>query len=197
MGIEIKCYPDGMYGENTYLITDDATGYKAIIDPGYYGVDVRMDIQNNAYLKYVLLTHGHDDHFLAAQEYLDQYSSAKFAVPEKDIPVINMQRISCPEPGMLLHDGDVITLGETELRVIKTPGHTAGGICFATDKEIFTGDTLFRLSVGRTDLPTGDWFTLLHSINDKLYSLDEDMIVYPGHGAPTTIGYEKRANPFV
>jgi glyoxylase-like metal-dependent hydrolase (beta-lactamase superfamily II) len=197
MGIEIKCYPDGMYGENTYLITDDATGYKAIIDPGYYGVDVRMDIQNNAYLKYVLLTHGHDDHFLAANDYLEQYSSVKFAVPEKDIPVINVQRFPCPKPGLLLHDGDVITLGETELRVIETPGHTAGGICFATDKEIFTGDTLFRLSVGRTDLPTGDWFTLLHSINDKLYTLDEDMIVYPGHGAPTTIGYEKRANPFV
>ena len=197
MGIEIKYYPDGMYGENTYLITDDATGYKAIIDPGYYGVDVRMDIQNNAYLKYVLLTHGHDDHFLAANDYLEQYSSVKFAVPEKDIPVINVQRFPCPEPGLLLHDGDVITLGETELRVIETPGHRAGGICFATDKEIFTGDTLFRLSVGRTDLPTGDWFTLLHSINDKLYTLDEDMIVYPGHGAPTTIGYEKRANPFV
>ncbi len=197
MSIDIKCYPDGMYGENTYLITDDATGFKAIIDPGYYGVDVKMDIQNNAYLKYVLLTHGHDDHFLAAQEYLDEYSSVKFAVPEKDIPVINIQRNPCPEPTVLLKEGDVITLGETELRVIETPGHTGGGICFATDKEIFTGDTLFRLSVGRTDLPTGDWFTLLHSINDKLYSLDENMIVYPGHGAPTTIGYEKRANPFV
>jgi glyoxylase-like metal-dependent hydrolase (beta-lactamase superfamily II) len=81
--------------------------------------------------------------------------------------------------------------------VIETPGHTGGGVCFATDKEIFTGDTLFRLSVGRTDLPTGDWFTLLHSINDKLYTLDQDLVVYPGHGGPTTIGYEKRANPFV
>ena len=197
MGIDIKCYPDGMYGENTYLITDDATGFKAIIDPGYYGVDVKMDIQNNAYLKYVLLTHGHHDHFLEAKEYVEEYSAVKFAAPEKDMALIHGQPYECHEPTLLLKDGDIITLGESTLRVIETPGHTGGGICFATDKEIFTGDTLFRLSVGRTDLPTGDWFTLLHSINDKLYTLDENMIVYPGHGAPTTIGYEKRANPFV
>ena len=197
MGLDIKCYPDGMYGENTYLITDDATGFKAIIDPGYYGVDVKMDIQNNAYLKYVLLTHGHHDHFLEAKAYVEEYSAVRFAAPEKEMDLIHGQPYECPEPTMLLKDGDIITLGETELRVIETPGHTGGGVCFATDTEIFTGDTLFRLSVGRTDLPTGDWFTLLHSINDKLYTLDENLIVYPGHGAPTTIGYEKRANPFV
>ena len=197
MSLDIKCYPKGMYGENTYLITDEATGFKAIIDPGYFDFEVRMDIQNNAYLKYMLLTHGHHDHFLAAKQYLDEYSSVKFCGPEKDLEIMTKGFHKCPEPAYLLKEGDIITLGETELRVIETPGHTAGGICFATDKEVFTGDTLFRLSVGRTDLPTGDWFTLLHSINDKLYTLDEDMIVYPGHGEPTTIGYEKRANPFV
>ena len=197
MSLDIKCYPKGLYGENTYLITDEATGFKAIIDPGYFDLEVRMDIQNNAYLKYMLLTHGHHDHFLAAKQYLEEYSSVKFCGPEKDLGIMTKGIHRCPEPKCLLKEGDVITLGETELRVIETPGHTAGGICFATDREIFTGDTLFRLSVGRTDLPTGDWFTLLHSINDKLYTLDEDMVVYPGHGEPTTIGYEKRANPFV
>ena len=197
MGLDIKCYPYGMYGENTYLITDDATGFKAVIDPGYFGMDVRMDIINNAYLKYVLLTHGHHDHLLVAKEYLEEYSAVRFAAPEKEIPLIHDQPVTCPEPTMLLKEGDIITLGETELRVIETPGHTAGGICFATDSEIFTGDTLFRLSVGRTDLPTGDWETLVKSITEKLYTLDEDLTVYPGHGDPTTIGYEKRANPFV
>ena len=197
MSLNIKCYPQGLYGENTYLITDEATGFKAIIDPGYFDFEVRMDIQNNAYLKYMLLTHGHHDHFLAAKQYLEEYSSVRFAAPEKELKLMNSGIHSCPEPGYLLKEGDVITLGETELRVIETPGHTAGGICFATDREVFTGDTLFRLSVGRTDLPTGDWFTLLHSINDKLYTLEDDLIVYPGHGEPTTIGYEKRANPFV
>ena len=197
MGLEIKCYPKGLYGENTYLITDEATGFKAIIDPGYFDFEVRMDIQNNAFLKYMLLTHGHDDHYLAAKDYLDEYTSVRFAGPAKDLKLMTEGINRCPEPSVLLKEGDVITLGETELRVIETPGHTGGGICFATDREIFTGDTLFRLSVGRTDLPTGDWNTLVESISKKLYTLDEEMIVYPGHGEPTTIGFEKRANPFV
>jgi glyoxylase-like metal-dependent hydrolase (beta-lactamase superfamily II) len=195
MGLEIVCYPKGMYGENTYLITDEATGYKAVIDPGYYETDMRMDIQNNAYLKYLLLTHAHHDHFLAVPQYLKEYTGVKFAAPEGDLELL--RKAGCPEPTMTLKDGDVITLGETELRVIATPGHTAGGICFATDREIFTGDTLFRLSVGRTDLETGDWETLVESISTVLYPLDEDLIVYPGHGDPTSIGYEKKANPFV
>lgn len=195
MSLDIKCYPKGIYGENTYLITDEATGFKAVIDPGYYDFEIRMDIQNNAHLKYLLLTHGHHDHFYAVNDYLGEYSSVVFAGPEGDLALMTKQ--GCPEPQKLLRDGDVITLGETELRVIATPGHTAGGICFATDREIFTGDTLFRLSVGRTDLETGDWETLVESISTVLYPLDEDLIVYPGHGDPTSIGYEKKANPFV
>ena len=195
MSLEIKCYPKGMYGENTYLITDEATGFKAVIDPGYYDTEVRFDIQNNAYLKYLLLTHAHNDHFLCVPQYLDEYSSVVFAAPEGDRDLLI--KSGCPEPKKLLREGDVITLGATELRVIETPGHTGGGICFATDREIFTGDTLFKLSVGRTDLETGDWETLISSISGKLYSLSDDLVVYPGHGVPTTIGYEKKANPFV
>ena len=195
MSLEIKCYPKGLYQENTYLITDEATGFKAVIDPGYYDLEVRYDIQNNAYLKYILLTHAHHDHFGAVKEYLDEYSSAVFAAPEGDIGLLRKQ--GCPEPLKLLREGDVITLGETEIRVIETPGHTGGGICFAADKEIFSGDTLFRLSVGRSDLETGDWDTLMDSISRKLYTLEDVLTVYPGHGMETTIGFEKKANPFV
>ena len=193
MGLQVKCYPYGIYGENTYIITDDSTGYKAVVDPGYYAPEVREEIQNSANLKYLLLTHAHHDHFSAVQEYLDEYPAVKFAAPAKEKSLMG----SCTEPHMWLSEGDVITLGEIGLKVIETPGHTAGGICFATDKEIFTGDTLFRLSVGRTDLPTGDWDTLVSSISSKLYTLDEELTVYSGHGAPSTIGFEKRANPFV
>ena len=193
MGIQIKCFPNGMYGENTYVITDEATGYKAVIDPGYFGTDVRMEIQNNAYLKYLLLTHAHHDHFYAVADYLAEYSAVNFAAPLKDKPLMG----GCPEPHTWLKEGDTISLGATDIKVIETPGHTAGGICFATAKEIFTGDTLFRVSVGRTDLESGDWDTLVKSINEKLYTLDEDLVVYPGHGASTTIGFEKRVNPFV
>lgn len=193
MGITVDCYPKGIYGENTYIITDDATGYKAVIDPGYYGTDIKMGIQNNAYLKYLLLTHAHHDHFYAVDEYLAEYSAVNFAAPLKDKPLMG----DCPEPHTWLKEGDIISLGATDLKVIETPGHTAGGICFVTNKEIFTGDTLFRVSVGRTDLESGDWDTLVKSISEKLYTLDEDMVVYPGHGASTTIGFEKRVNPFV
>ena len=131
------------------------------------------------------------------KEYVEEYSAVRFAAPEKDMELLRSQPYKCPEPTILLKDGDIITLGETEIRVIATPGHSAGSVCFATDKEIFTGDTLFRLSVGRTDFPTGDWDTLMDSIKNKLYTLSEDLTVYPGHGPVTTIGYEKRANPFV
>lgn len=195
MSLNVKCYPKGIYEENTYLIEDEATGYMAIIDPGYYDMEVRLDIGNNIYLKYVLLTHGHHDHYFAADKYLEEYSAAKFAAPEKERYLIGKSK--CPEPSLWLKEGDVITLGATELRVIETPGHTEGGICFATDQMIFTGDTLFRLSVGRTDLDTGDWGALTDSIRYKLYTLDDETLVYPGHGEPTSIGYEKKANPFV
>ncbi len=195
MSLEIKCYPKGVYGENTYLIEDEATGHKAIVDPGYYDTEVRMDIGNNIFLKYVLLTHGHHDHYYAANKYLEEYSGVKFAAPDKERYLIGKGK--CPEPTLWLKEGDVITLGETELRVIETPGHTEGGVCFATNEVIFTGDTLFRLSVGRTDLDTGDWDMLKDSINYKLYTLDDDLVVCPGHGELTTIGYEKKANPFV
>ena len=195
MSLEIRCYPKGVYGENTYLIEDEATGYKAIVDPGYYDTEVRMDIGNNIYLKYVLLTHGHHDHYFAANKYIQEYSSVVFAAPDKERYLIGKGK--CPEPKLWLKEGDIITLGETELRVIETPGHTEGGICFATDEVIFTGDTLFKLSVGRTDLDTGDWDSLRDSIKYKLYTLDENLVVCPGHGEMTTIGYEKKANPFV
>lgn len=195
MSIDIKCYPMGRYYENTYLITDDATNYKAIIDPGYYGTDVRMDIENNAYLKYVILTHAHEDHFASAKDYLEEYTGAKFAAPSKEMPLL--EGTNCPNPSILLKDGDEIVLGETVLKVIATPGHTAGGICLLAGKELFSGDTLFKLSVGRSDLQSGNWDELVDSINNRLYTLDEDVNVYPGHGAPTTIAYEKKANPFV
>ena len=208
MSLTVKTFLGAPLGENTYVITDDATGFKAVIDPGYYGLDVRMEIQSNAFLKYILLTHGHHDHYAAAGEYLDEYTGAVFAVPAGDEQLLRRGMENyyiakgdpswiCPEAKMHLSEGDVIHLGETDLRVITTPGHTAGGICFATDNEVFTGDTLFRLSVGNTSFETGDWNALQDSIRNKLYTLDDDTVVWPGHGSPTTIGYEKRANPFV
>lgn len=208
MSLTVKCFAAGPLGENTYVITDDATGFKAVVDPGYYGMDVRMEIQNNAYLKYILLTHGHYDHYAALREYMDEYISASFIAPAGEHYLMyesrehlmmsgGRSRGGIPQAKRFVREGDTIELGETTIRVIETPGHTEGGICFATGHEVFSGDTLFRLSVGNTSFETGDWGTMVRSIQDKLYTLDDDMIVYPGHGPATTIGYEKRANPFV
>ena len=208
MSLTVKCFAAGPLGENTYVITDDATGFKAVVDPGYYGMDVRMEIQNNAYLKYILLTHGHYDHYAALREYMDEYISASFIAPAGEHYLMYESRehlmmsgggsaSGLPQAKRFVREGDTIGLGETTIRVIETPGHTEGGICFATDHELFSGDTLFRLSVGNTSFETGDWGTMVNSIQNKLYTLDDDMIVYPGHGPATTIGYEKRANPFV
>ena len=208
MSLTVKCFAAGPLGENTYVITDDATGFKAVVDPGYYGMDVRMEIQNNAYLKFILLTHGHHDHYAALREYMDEYISASFIAPAGEHYLMYESRehlmmsggrsaSGLPQAKRFVREGDTIELGETMLRVIETPGHTEGGICFATDHEVFSGDTLFRLSVGNTSLETGDWATMVNSIQNKLYTLDDDTVVYPGHGPATTIGYEKRANPFV
>jgi glyoxylase-like metal-dependent hydrolase (beta-lactamase superfamily II) len=167
----------------------------AVIDPGYFGSEITNEIKDGADLKYLLLTHAHNDHFRDVQLYMDEYKTAVFAAPEGDLELL--RKYGCPEPHKTLKEGDIITLGETELRVIETPGHTGGGICFVTDKEVFSGDTLFRMSVGRTDLETGDWDTLVDSIKNKLFELDGELKVYSGHGMETDIAFEKRANPFV
>ena len=208
MSLTVRCFPEGPIDENTYIITDKATGLRAVIDPGYIGEDVRREIGNIHNLKYILLTHGHHDHFAAAQDYINEYPDAIFAAPagesylmygsrEKTTHTRNAGRRRCPEAKLFLKEGDTITLGESVLTVIETPGHTEGGICFVTETDVFTGDTLFRLSVGNTSFETGDWPTLVKSIETKLYTLSDELIVRPGHGPASTIGFEKRANPFV
>ncbi|MBR0399323.1 MAG: MBL fold metallo-hydrolase [Mogibacterium sp.] len=208
MSITVKCFPCGPEAENTYLITDDVTGLQAVIDPGYYGEDIRSLIQDGNSLRYILLTHGHYDHFAAAEEYRNEFRDAVFAVPANEEYLLHGGRDNkwmalgrgtgiCPESDIKLSEGDSITLGETVINVIETPGHTEGSICFCTDKELFSGDTLFRQAVGNPRLETGDRTALEDSIRGRLYSLDEELTVWPGHGPATTIGFEKKNNPVV
>ena len=208
MSLSVKCFPYGLQNENTYLITDNKTGSMAIIDPGYYGEDIRAEIQDASSLEYILLTHGHYDHFAAAELYINEYKNAVFAAPEKESYLLHGGRDNkwmalgrgtgiCPEADIRLKDGDFIKIGETVMKVVCTPGHTEGSICYVTDKEVFSGDTLFRLSIGNSSLETGDRDALLLSIHEKLFSLGDDIVVFPGHGSKTTIGYEMINNPFV
>lgn len=200
MSIKVETYSRGPLGENTYLLTDENTGYKTIIDPGYIGNDIRSEIGDKENLKFIMLTHGHYDHFYSAEKYLEEYPEAQFVAPKKEVYLMSKNRIAkpkCPEADIYVVEGDKIYFGDSVFEFIETPGHTEGGVCIKTGDIIFTGDTLFKLSVGNTSFETGDWHTLLDSIKNKLYTLDDDTIIYPGHGAPSTIGFEKRANPFV
>ncbi|NLY87021.1 MAG: MBL fold metallo-hydrolase [Clostridiales bacterium] len=208
MSVQIKRYPKGPLQENTYLLTDEATGLKAIIDPGYIGDEIKSEIGDKDNLKYVMLTHGHYDHFYCAEEYLKDYPNAKFVAPKKDIYLMskdwNKEFLAfgnstpqCPKADIYVVEGDEINLGDSVFGFIETPGHTEGGICIQLGDIVFSGDTLFKLSVGNSSFETGNWDMLLDSIKNKLYVLDENTIVYPGHGLPTTILFEKKSNPFV
>lgn len=195
MGLIIKNYPLGPLQENTYLVIDESTGYKAVIDPGYFGEYVSKDIGNEDSLKYIILTHGHNDHFNDIKEYKDKYINTKFVAPEKEKYLMN--KGGCIDADVYVSDGDNIVLGDSVFNFIETPGHTEGSVCILSDNILFSGDTLFRFSVGNTSFETGNWNELQYSIKNKLYVLDDEIIVYPGHGPYTTIGDEKRGNPFV
>lgn len=208
MSLEIRCFISEYMSENTYLVTDEATGSMAVIDPGYYGEDIISEITDTSALRYILLTHGHYDHFAAVQNYIDEYPAAVFAAPEGESYLLHGGRDNkwmalgrgssiCPEAEMMLKEGDAILLGDTVIGVMETPGHTEGSLCFYTDRDVFTGDTLFKSGIGNTSLETGSRSDIEASIRNKLYALDDYIVVWPGHGPSSTIGAEKKANPFI
>lgn len=205
--IEIFCSPIGLYGTNCYIIKDKATGLAAAADCAVFDGDYerllrRADVGR---LEFILLTHGHFDHICGVKALKEKYGGI-ICISEADAPCLtdeyksyNAQMGYAPQEAVqadrLLSDGDIIKLGETDIRVAATPGHTAGSVCFMTEKEIFSGDTLFRLSVGRTDIG-GDTLTLMRSLR-RLSEIGGDRKVYPGHGEPTTMPYERRNNRFL
>lgn len=193
----------GSLEANCYFVGDKDELF--IIDPGDMAEELYLKIQKKGYkVKYILLTHCHFDHIGAACE-LKALSGAKIGVAktEKDNyenPDINLssffgEQSKRPAHDFTFEDGDVLKSGNFEFLVIETPGHTSGSVCFYAGNRIFCGDTLFYLSYGRYDLPTGDYTSLKRSINDKLFCLPADTICYCGHGQETTIGYEKLYNP--
>jgi hydroxyacylglutathione hydrolase len=183
MNIEIKAFDKGMLDENTYVVKDKDSNTCFVVDPGYYGSDVAECI-GNAKLEYIFATHAHQDHVGA----LDKF---KTAYP--DTPLVSMEYKS----DIKAEDNMVLSFGGKEIKLIATPGHSQDGMCILLDKTLFAGDTLFYMSVGATHFPGGDPQALFDSITKKLFILDDEVIVYPGHGKSTTIGFEKRHNPFV
>ncbi|MBQ4291138.1 MAG: MBL fold metallo-hydrolase [Muribaculaceae bacterium] len=203
-----------MFAENTFIVFDVLSREAAVIDAGMLYDDEWQDFSDyvekgHLKIKYLLNTHLHIDHLFGVAEAVRRYGvglsassadsilsdrveqqAAMFGIRRK------MEQIKIEHP---LADGDEICLGNSTLKVIATPGHSLGGICFysADDGLLFSGDSLFQTGIGRTDLPGGDYATLIHSITDRLLTLPDDTKVLPGHGPSTTIAQERQYNPFL
>lgn len=206
MGIKVFITDKGFLKENTYILVDEATDFKAVIDPGYYGPDIAEVIGDPATLKYILLTHSHGDHIMALPSYREAYPEAKLVAGAEEKMLLedakmngssSMKKSVSDIAEIYAVDDEVLELGETSIKCIYTPGHTIGGMCYLANDTLFSGDTLFYTSVGATHFPTGDWDMLKASIYNKLFKLPDATIVLSGHGPQTSIGFEKANNPYV
>lgn len=211
--IKVKQFEFSFFGVNTYLVIDEATKETAVIDPA---MDKAAEQQEfDSYVKehglkitQIINTHLHLDHCFGIDYVKNAYgvpvkAHSADAVLGKIVPqqyqMFGLKPKGNPvEIDVSLKDGDTIDIGESQLKVIHVPGHTQGGIALYSpeDKLLFSGDTIFHASVGRTDLPGGNQAQLINSIRRRIFTLPEDVTILPGHNGPTTVGYEKINNPF-
>jgi glyoxylase-like metal-dependent hydrolase (beta-lactamase superfamily II) len=192
---------------NCFILADEKTKEAVIIDPGDDAPEILKIIRDKGFkVKYLVITHGHFDH-VGANKALKDATGAELLIHEGDAPVMASASLqsrafgintpSSPRADRFVKHGDIITAGEVSLKVLHTPGHSPGGISLLEQGMVFTGDSLFAGSIGRTDLPGGDLATLLRSIKTNLMALPDDTKVFCGHGPATTIGEERRENPFL
>lgn len=208
MGLAVRTLVVGQLGTNCYLASCEETRDALVIDPGD-DADVILGAieQDGLRVRLIVDTHAHFDH-VTANAAIQKATGAPIAIGKLDAGALSrpvqiagllMMGAASPPANHLLEDGEEIVIGKEALRVLFTPGHTPGGISlyYAPRPLVFSGDTLFRMGVGRTDFWGGDHRALIRSIRTRLFTLPDDTIVYPGHGPATTIGEEKRTNPFV
>ncbi|MCM8539766.1 MAG: MBL fold metallo-hydrolase [Lentisphaeraceae bacterium] len=212
MAIFISTFPVGIYQCNCSIVVDDETKEALIIDPGDESETILQQVEEQGLtVKYLLHTHAHLDHFGATSQVKKHCCGAKTVLHKEDLFLYNLHKeqstmLHLPETEIdpidhFLEDEETFSFGSEKVKGIFTPGHSPGSTCFkleTSEKQIiFSGDTLFRSSIGRTDLPGGDSNKIVNSIKSKLFSLDGDFEVIPGHGPATSIAFEKRNNPFV
>jgi len=211
--IEYTVFEFSPFDENTYLVWEDASREAIIIDPGCHSDDEKRTlrsfiIENKLEIKYIINTHCHIDHIFG-NAFVKKNYNCPFLAPEEDVfllqnsleqaKMFGIEIDPSPLPDEYLSESTEISLGGVKPKILFTPGHTPGEICiyFAEDKLCFTGDVLFNMSIGRTDLWGGDLGTLMKSINEKLLTLPDDVKIYPGHGRGSTIEFERKNNPFL
>ena len=201
----MKCFttiPVGFIDVNCYLVPSETDRCLYIIDPGAEPAKILKEIDREKFLDFrILLTHGHVDHIGAVPDLMKELPVSKLYIHKDDLPLYKSPN-NCllpwiplvkdlPEPSNEIND--------CEFRIIHTPGHTRGAVCFLFERlnALFSGDTIFNCSVGRTDLPGGSQESLMKSIRERILTLPDNMEIFPGHGESTTVGFEKENNPYI
>lgn len=198
----------GAMGANCYLFYCGETKKAVVIDPGADGKRIfRWVMEKGLKVEYILITHGHVDHIGAVDELRELLGDVLVGIHVDDAGMLtddkkNLSsyvgsRLVLKKADIMLQDGQELMVGKERIKVIATPGHSPGGVCFLCSEGLFSGDTLFAGSIGRTDFPGGSMNQLLDGVKKKLLILPEDTRVFPGHGEETSIGEEKRDNPFL
>jgi glyoxylase-like metal-dependent hydrolase (beta-lactamase superfamily II) len=203
--LKLKVFEEGIFESNVFLIVND-DNEAIIIDAGVETSIIKSYIKNDINIKYILLTHAHVDHIYYVNDYSKEFNCKVYLNEnEKEIAfnaVNNVSYVMGEEIILnsdyeVLRDEQILDFGSSKIKVIETPGHTPGGVCFLTEDKLFTGDTLFSKSIGRTDLYRGNTEILIKSVKNKLLVLDDNVKIYPGHGMDSTIGEEKRQNMYL
>ncbi|NLI70474.1 MAG: MBL fold metallo-hydrolase [Firmicutes bacterium] len=197
----------GVLASNCYLVGCKKTGECAVIDPGAAGGKILGEIDKRGWeVKAIINTHGHYDH-TGANARVQKATGAPIILHRKDLAIYSKPGLGLslilkapPPPDRFVREGDVIAFGDLQMNVLETPGHTPGGISLVAGSDppaIFTGDTLFNLSIGRTDLKGGSLKEIIESIRKKILVWPDETVIYPGHGPTSTVGYEREHNPFL
>jgi len=203
----LKTFVTGLLEDNNYLLIDEKSKEAVLIDCTEKNKSIEDALETyGATLKYILLTHGHFDHVLGVNDFRKKYD-CKVVIHEADQKLLENVNQFTREFGMpqaeiqkvdgYINENKIVTFGDIEVKTIHTPGHTLGSVCFLIEDKLFSGDTIFYETVGRTDLAGGSFEQLKTNIKEKIFTLDDNIEIYPGHGRATTVGYERVNNKFL